>query len=159
MQPCNRIAAPTWDPAPLSCTERPMNLSLTLTRSGEWLLLGQWSLFHTFIGCISEDLTCAFLSPFEMGKPALKGYILTLYVFNDSQAGVCVGEKAHASVQLHGLGGVFLQLSGSAERRPAESRHALPRHLPKVSSERQHACSTGHTHMTHTHLTVDMWER
>lgn len=31
------------------------------------------------------------------------------------QAGMCVGEKVHASVQLHGVGGVFLQLSGSTE--------------------------------------------
>nr|XP_040057205.1 biotin biosynthesis bifunctional protein BioHC-like isoform X1 [Gasterosteus aculeatus aculeatus] len=48
------------------------------------------------------------------------------------EAGVCVGGTAHASVQLHGVGGVFLQLSGASERRPAESHCPLSRHQSEV---------------------------
>lgn len=43
-----------------------------------------------------------------------------------------MGQKDHASVQLHGAGGVFLQLSGSAERRPAGGLQTLPGHLSEA---------------------------
>lgn len=51
------------------------------------------------------------------------------------QAGVFVRQKDHASVQLHGAGGVFLQLSGSAERRPAGGLQTLPGHLSEVNRD------------------------
>ncbi|KAM9801887.1 putative methyltransferase isoform 2-T2 [Syngnathus typhle] len=43
-----------------------------------------------------------------------------------------VGEDAHAALRLHGLCGIFLQLSGSSEGRPPKGREALAGHLPKV---------------------------
>lgn len=49
------------------------------------------------------------------------------------QARVCVGQKAHASVRLHGLGGVVLQLPGPAERWPTKGVQPLPGHLSKVN--------------------------
>lgn len=39
MQPCILTAVPTWVPAQLSYTGRPINPSLTLTRSGESIFL------------------------------------------------------------------------------------------------------------------------
>lgn len=64
-------------------------------------------------------------------------YIHWLYaqVFSVLQAGVCMGQANHGPVQLHGAGGVVLQLSGSAERRPAGGHQTHPGRLPKVNCD------------------------
>lgn len=49
------------------------------------------------------------------------------------QAWVCVGHTIDASIQLHGAGGVFFLLSGSAETGPSEGPQTVPGHLSEVS--------------------------